>query len=159
MRKIIKNAANLTSCNEIQSALVEGKKEIQAIGVLGSDVYDKQLILQALRKKFPRAIFFTMDLDARLIHPAQRQWTRNLIVASHFGLQLNPTLQGTIPPFRDNSQTSLFYSRFAGSRAFARRILTPSHSRLSNWIRLSSEKSRVFSYRRTAEVFFHRRKA
>lgn len=33
-----------------------------------------------------------------------------MIVASHFGLQLNRKLQDSIPPFRDNSQTSLFYS-------------------------------------------------
>ena len=41
-------------------------EEFRAIGVLGSDVYDKLLILQALRPTFPRAIFFTTDLNARL---------------------------------------------------------------------------------------------
>ncbi len=84
--------------------------EFQAIGVLGSDVYDKLLILQALRKSFPQAIFFTTDLDALLVHPEQWDWTRNLVVASHFGLELQHDLQQTIPPFRDSYQTALFFS-------------------------------------------------
>ncbi|MDP9131979.1 MAG: hypothetical protein M3M98_02450, partial [Nitrospirota bacterium] len=84
--------------------------EFQAIGVLGSDVYDKLMILQALRNDFPHAIFFTTDLDARMLHSGQTQWTRNLIVASHFGLNLHPDLQAPIPPFRDSYQTALFYS-------------------------------------------------
>lgn len=78
----------------------------KAIGVLGSDVYDKMLILQALKKSFPQAIFFTTDLDARLFHPTQLMWTRNLVVASHFDLGLNPMLQGEIPPFRDTYQAA-----------------------------------------------------
>ncbi|WP_052494221.1 hypothetical protein [Nitrosospira sp. NpAV] len=89
---------------------VRSGQEFKAIGVLGSDVYDKLLILQALRQIFPRAIFFTTDLNARLAYPPQWQFTRNLIVASHFGLELQRTLQTHIPPFRDNYQTSLFYT-------------------------------------------------
>jgi hypothetical protein len=58
----------------------------KAIGVLGSDVYDKMLILQALKESFPHVIFFTTDLDARLFHPSELAWTRNLVVASHFDL-------------------------------------------------------------------------
>ena len=85
-------------------------EEFEAIGVLGSDVYDKLLILQALRPSFPRAVFFTTDLNARLSYPSEWQWTRNLIIASHFGLELQPALQRPIPPFRDSYQTSLFYS-------------------------------------------------
>lgn len=85
-------------------------EEFKAIGVLGGDVYDKLLILQALRPTFPRAVFFTTDLNAKMTHPSQWPWTRNLIVASHFGLELQPELQTPIPPFRDSYQTSLFYS-------------------------------------------------
>jgi hypothetical protein len=96
---------------EADAALWEGSgKELKAIGVLGSDVYDKLLILQAVRKRFPKAIFFTTDLDARLLHPSQYDWTRNLIIASHFGLQLHPALQYDIPSFRDGYQTSAFFS-------------------------------------------------
>ena len=84
--------------------------EFKAIGVLGGDVYDKLLILQALRDKFPRAVFFTTDLNARLAYPGQWESTRNLIIASHYGLELQPALQTPIPPFRDSYQTSLFYA-------------------------------------------------
>jgi hypothetical protein len=80
----------------------------KAIGILGSDVYDKLLILQALRKRHPDALFFTTDLDARLLHPSQYDWTHNLLIASHFGLELHPQLQGGIPPFRNNYQSSTF---------------------------------------------------
>ena len=75
-------------------------KPFKAIGVLGNDVYDKLLILQALRPSFPGAVFFTTDLDARLLQPEESAWTHNLIIASHFGLLLDKKLQGTIPPFR-----------------------------------------------------------
>ncbi|HJP17921.1 MAG: hypothetical protein CMD96_06190 [Gammaproteobacteria bacterium] len=87
-----------------------GKDKIKAIGVLGSDVYDKLLILQALRDRFPTAIFFTTDLDARFLHPDEYKWTRNLVVASTFGLTLNlSSKEKSIPPFRDSYQTSRFF--------------------------------------------------
>ncbi len=88
----------------------EGTGRVGAIGILGSDVYDKLLILRALRPQFPNTLFFTTDLDAQLLHPADFPWTRNLIVASSFGLDLNRKLQGKIPPFRGNYQTSIFFS-------------------------------------------------
>lgn len=101
LRRLVESLKREESTNDV---------EFRAIGVLGSDVYDKLMILQALRNEFPRAIFFTTDLDARLTHSTQGQWTRNLIVASHFGLELHPELQTPIPPFRDSYQTALFYS-------------------------------------------------
>jgi hypothetical protein len=81
---------------------------LKAIGVLGSDVYDKLLVLQALRPAFPGTIFFTTDMDARLLHPSQWKWTRNLIVASSFGLELNKQYQKQIPPFRDTYESAQF---------------------------------------------------
>jgi len=62
---------------------------LQAIGVLGNDVHDKLLVLQALQPEFPTAIFFTTDLDARFLHPRERAWTRNLVVASSFGTAIH----------------------------------------------------------------------
>lgn len=82
---------------------------IEAIGVTGSDVYDKLLILQALRQRLPDKVFFTTDLDDRYVDPEQIKWTRSLIVASHFGLRLERQIQRDIPPFRDSYQTSAFY--------------------------------------------------
>lgn len=81
---------------------------IKAIGITGNDTYDKLLILQALRKKFPDVLFFTTDLDARLLHPTEIKSTRNLIVASSYGLQLHPKLQKNTPPFRDSYQTAMY---------------------------------------------------
>jgi len=90
--------------------LVPSDKRIKAIGILGSDIYDKLLVLQAVYELFPGAIFFTTDMDARFLHPDELQWTRNLVIASSFGLRLHPALQKNTPPFRDSYQTSLFFA-------------------------------------------------
>jgi hypothetical protein len=37
-------------------------KRIKAIGILGGDVFDKLLILRALRPEFPKALFFTTEV-------------------------------------------------------------------------------------------------
>ena len=84
------------------------KSSIRAIGIIGNDPYDKLLVLQALRPHFPDAIFFTNDLDARLLQKEQYKWTRNLLVASAFGLQLEPAQQNGTAPFRDSYQTGAF---------------------------------------------------
>jgi hypothetical protein len=94
---------------DILGELEGGEVEITAIGILGSDLYDKILLLRALRQDFPKAVFFTTDLDVRYVHPEEIGWTRNLIVASPFGLRLDPSIQSSIPPFRDSYQTSTFF--------------------------------------------------
>ena len=53
-------------------------------------------------------MFFTTDLDARLFHPREQDWARNLIVASSFGLTLADELQRSIAPFRDSYQTAAY---------------------------------------------------
>ncbi len=87
---------------------VRNPNKIRAIGVMGVDVYDKLLILRALHNEFPNALFFTTDLDARLWHHTELTFTRNLIVASSYGLQLDDMWQQDIPPFRSTYQTSVF---------------------------------------------------
>ena len=86
-----------------------------AIGVLGNDVYDKLLVLQALRDSHPGVLFFTTDMDARLLDPAVNQWTRNLIVGSAYGLSPPESASGTFRDsyqvantFRDSYQVALF---------------------------------------------------
>ena len=75
-----------------------------AIGVLGNDLYDKLLILQALRERHPGIVFFTTDMDARLLTSAVRRRTWNLIVGSAYGLwRSEPTVT-----FRDSYQAALF---------------------------------------------------
>jgi hypothetical protein len=83
-------------------------KGIAAFGVLGSDVHDKLLILEALRPYFPHKVFFTTDLDATYSHPAKWHQTHNLLVASAYDLELRQELQDRIPPFRDSYQTAFF---------------------------------------------------
>jgi len=84
------------------------KGKFAAIGVLGSDIYDKLLVLQAVRPYFPQAVFFSTDMDARLLHPHEYRWARNLLIGSTFGLELHETLQRDIPPFRDAYQSATF---------------------------------------------------
>ena len=83
----------------------ESSAALVAIGVLGNDLYDKLLILQALRERHPGVVFFTTDMDARLLAPAVYPWTRNLIVGSAYGLSLAEPATVT---FRDSYQTALF---------------------------------------------------
>jgi hypothetical protein len=84
------------------------RKPFRAIGVLGSDPYDKLLILRALRPSFPGAVLFTTDLDARLLQPGEFAATRNLIIAAHFGPTLDRRYQEKIPPFRSSYDTASY---------------------------------------------------
>ena len=60
---------------------------VRVVGILGSDVYDKLLVLQALRASFHDALFFVTDADARYLHPSEFEWTRGLVVMSGYGLK------------------------------------------------------------------------
>ena len=88
---------------------------IRAVAILGADIYDKMILLRSLRPRFPDAVFFTTDLDARLWHPDHLKFTRNLVVASATDIKgakpgLNPA---RIPPFRDTYQTTIFHASHA----------------------------------------------
>lgn len=102
------------SISRLDASLKEKEKSpwreprVKAIGVLGNDFYDKFLVLQALGQRLPDRIFFTTDLEARYLHPAYNDWTRNLVVASTYDLQLRKDLQRDVPPFRDAYQTATF---------------------------------------------------
>jgi hypothetical protein len=83
---------------------------IRAIGLLGSDIYDKLMILRALRPQFPDAIFFTNNYDAHFERRDDWDATHNLVIASPFGSTVPDIYieQRHIPPFRDNNQTSTY---------------------------------------------------
>lgn len=91
---------------------MENKDRIRyrAIGLFGSDVHDKIMMLSALKPHFPNAVFFTTDLDARLWQGPGRKVSQNLLVASGFGLSLGNDLQGNVLPFRSNYQTATYAS-------------------------------------------------
>ncbi len=95
---------------EANQDLKRSGREITAIGIVGSDVYDKLAVLRALRKQFPRAVFFSTDLDARLLDASEQNWTRNLVLGSSYGLSLHPCIQKDIPPFRNGYQTAAFFA-------------------------------------------------
>jgi len=118
---------------ETNRKLIHDKgKRIKAVGVLGSDVYDKLLVLKALRPTLPGALFFTNNLDARFGHADEWNWARNLIVASPFGLRLRDQwkgcggpfdLQGKILPFRDAYQTATYTAALFASNDKAAALL------------------------------------
>ncbi|MGD2083142.1 MAG: hypothetical protein PVF91_09260 [Chromatiales bacterium] len=87
--------------------LDEGRS-VRAVFILGSDVYDKLLILKALRAQLPGTLWLTTDYDALLFHPGDFRWTRNLVIASTYGSSLPPGLQDRTPPFRSGYQTSTY---------------------------------------------------
>jgi hypothetical protein len=129
---------------------------IRAIGVLGNDVYDKLLVLQTLHAELPHAVFFTTDLDARLFHPSEQTWARNLIVASNFGLRLSGPLQREFAPFRDSYQTSSYLSTVL-AMADVRRAISGSgigppltQERIHSWF----EQPRLFEVTRSGVFDF-----
>jgi hypothetical protein len=83
---------------------------IRAIGLLGSDIYDKLMILRALRPQFPDAVFFTNNYDAHFERRDDWDATHNLVIASPFGSTVPDIYieERHIPPFRDNNQTSMY---------------------------------------------------
>lgn len=94
--------------NAMNQVMRKDGGRISAVGVIGTDVYDKLLVLQALEPRLPGALFFSTDLSADLAHAEELRWSRNLVVASGFGLRLSDDLQGEILPFRNSYQTSAF---------------------------------------------------
>ncbi|PTQ80073.1 CRISPR-associated protein Cmr3 family [Nitrosospira multiformis] len=98
---------------------------IKAVGIFGSDFYDKLLILEALRAEMPNMLVFTTDLDAQMLHPQHWSSTRNLVVASHFDL-LDEKYQKQFPSFRDSQQTNIFYHIMKVATNDARRSDIPS---------------------------------
>ncbi|MCY1394942.1 hypothetical protein D9M71_98700 [compost metagenome] len=90
-----------------------GESGIGAIGVLGLDTYDKLLALQALKARMPNKVFFSTDLDARMLQRGQAETTRNLVLAAPYGLTLTRALQQDVPPFRDSLQSAVFIAVLA----------------------------------------------
>ncbi|MCI0467599.1 MAG: hypothetical protein L0Y57_11435, partial [Beijerinckiaceae bacterium] len=93
---------------DLDQELRREKRQLRAIGVLGSDVFDKLLVLRALRPHFPETLFFTTEYDEAFTIASELPFTRNLIVSSGFGPMLHKNVQREIPPFRGSRQTSAF---------------------------------------------------
>jgi hypothetical protein len=125
------------------------KDRIRAIGILGSDVFDKLLVLQALRPNFPEALFFTIDFDATLTMGSELDWTRNLIVSSSFGPELRQEIQDEIPPFRSSYQPAAFLAtRLAIGDPSNNWCTRVGQKHLSRWL----SRARIVEIERTGNV-------
>ena len=87
-------------------------QNVVAVGILGSDIYDKMLVLQAVRPALPSAVFFTTDLDALYLEREMQPFTRSLVVASADDLGVKERGNSVsdrwkLPPMRDSYQTVL----------------------------------------------------
>ncbi len=123
---------------------------IKAFGILGNDYYDKLMILQALKEKFPAHLYFTTDLDAGFLDAKVFRWTRNLVIAAPYGLTLRRSfdggedLQGKIPPFRHSYQTALFLTVLRTLQGGEDELGRTSGSDPRDASRVAPEAARVF---------------
>lgn len=126
---------------------LNASRSVVAVGILASDTHDKILLLQGLRGIFPRAVFFTTDVDARYMHPLVQPWTRNLIIGGAYGLALGEDLQQQTPPFRDGYQTSTFLATSA-----ALQLPAGGAARRTDWTFLGKQPVQLYEVGRTRLV-------
>lgn len=98
--------------------------------IAGTDVYDKLLVMQALRPAVPRALFMTTDFDARYQYASQAQWTRNLVIATHYG----PELPARVPPARCDANHSKSSANGTGQFPYRDGYQTAAHRAVSRAI-------------------------
>ncbi len=125
-------------------------KRIKAIGILGGDVFDKLLILRALRIEFPEALFFTTDFDEAFTIKSELPFTRNLIISSSFGPNLSDWLQGEIPYFRDTYETSAFLATQLALGDLHKKSQRPDYA--SSDIPDQLRAPRIFEVKRNGEI-------
>jgi hypothetical protein len=136
--------------HELDNDLRREKRAIRAIGVLGNNVFDKLLILRALRPQFPDALFFTTDFDEALTMGSELAWTRNLIVSSSFGSTLHKRIQREINDFRSSYQVSAFLATLLAIGDPAKNWTTP--PTLLDYICGQLLVSRIFEIERSGSV-------
>jgi hypothetical protein len=103
------------------------RESFKLIGVFVNGIDDKVTIIRAARPIFPNATFFTVDLHSQYTRDENLPFTRNLLVASHFGLRLphseltqNQSTSSREPlTFRDSYQTSVFRAASLALDVFA----------------------------------------
>lgn len=93
----------------------EGTGRIIAVGLTGSDTYDKLILLQEISHRLPEAVFFTTDLDAPLWTRNLLPFSSNLLVASASPIDPdsknnNWPLLEEFPPFRDVYQAGVYHA-------------------------------------------------
>lgn len=96
------------SLHKVCAELQRKNQKLKVIGIVGDNSFNKLLVLRSLRSEFPEALFFTTDFDEIFTLESSLPWTRTLIIASTFGPNLSYDLQGALPSFRGDTQTSAF---------------------------------------------------
>ena len=120
---------------------------IRAIGLLGSDIYDKLMILRALRPQFRGVVFFTNNYDAHFERRDDWDDTRNLIIASPFGGALPEGLaERPVAPFRDSNQTSMYVGTLVATGKIDESVATDSGRESLFWQPRIFEISRRGAY-------------
>ncbi|EMI17681.1 hypothetical protein RMSM_05383, partial [Rhodopirellula maiorica SM1] len=119
---------SMQELGKMASSRLINPSRVRAVGILGSSWEDKNLILEKARPIFPVATFFTTELDARYSLPDFNSHTRNLVVASHYGLGVRGRSNifgrvNNIPSFRDGYQTSAFIGMSVLCHAFLEKKL------------------------------------
>jgi hypothetical protein len=61
-----------------------------AVIIFGTDIYDKLALLEFLRQELRNPLYLTTDLDALYWHPHYLKFTKDLVVASPFELEMSP---------------------------------------------------------------------
>ena len=89
--------------------LKSSQRRLKAIGVFGTNVFDKIKVIEILRKEFKNVWFFTVDLDASLINNDNPLATRNVLIGSALDLHVE-TKNFRSPQFRDSYQSAAFLS-------------------------------------------------
>lgn len=95
---------------QLDAELSLHNRHLRAVLVLGSDCYDKLLVMRALRPALQDALLMTNNLDADMTLAEESIGTRNLVIVSPYGLNLDAPLQRGFPIFRDSYQTAVFCS-------------------------------------------------
>jgi len=132
------------------------REHIKAVGVFANSAEDKLAILRVAKPMFPNATFFTVDMDARYSETANLPFTRNLLVVSHFGLEIKMscplraiddynTLNKPLK-FRNTYQTSLFLSARLAQQVFLGRACP---TRLQSMWETENPQDQTLSVRKT----------
>lgn len=103
--------------------------DVIAVGILGTDVFDKLLVIRALRPVMKDAFFFTNNLDAWMWDSKEIETTKGMIAAAPAGIEMGDILEEKLNsnikeissfdykplhvlPFRNSYQSSLFRTAY-----------------------------------------------
>jgi hypothetical protein len=93
-----------------------------AVIIFGTDIYDKLALFEFLRQELRNPLYLTTDLDALYWHPHYLKFTKDLVIASPFPLEMSPPEVGQAGTgkaharaiksvaFRDVHQSAIYFA-------------------------------------------------